>query len=182
MRVISGEHRGIKLHSVPGKNTRPTSDKIKESLFNIIGQYFAGGKFLDLFAGSGGLGIEAISRGMDYGIFTEKRNAAIKTINQNVQKIRAEDKIKVYRKDAFKALNRFADEKYVFKLILIDPPYHFKDVHKYIDEIMEGNLIEEDGLIVYEHDSKVPAPIHNNLEKVREAMYGTTAITIYKKH
>jgi|SRR5690625_854228 len=181
MRIVSGEHRGIRLTSVPGKNTRPTSDKVKESIFNIIGPYFSGGHCLDLFAGSGNLGLEAISRGVDSAVFVEKNALAIKTINENIKKLRVENKARVYRNDAFKSLKQLTEQNFIFKIIFMDPPYHFKAIHKYLDEIIHNNLLEEEGLIIYEHDSTVKAPSHESLLKTREAHYGTTSITIYKK-
>src|SRR5690625_944768 len=90
MRIISGTNRGLKLKAVPGKNTRPTSDKVKESLFNMIGPYFSGGTCLDLFAGSGSLGLEAISRGIEHATFIDKNGLAIKTIHDNIHKLLAE--------------------------------------------------------------------------------------------
>ena len=91
MRVISGSKKGLPLKAVPGTNTRPTTDKVKESIFNMIGPYFDGGIAVDLFAGSGDLGIESLSRGIDLCIFIEKDQKAIQTINENLKKCRFED-------------------------------------------------------------------------------------------
>ncbi len=84
MRVIAGEYKGRPLKAVPGDNTRPTTDKVKESIFNIIGPYFDGGYCFDMFSGSGGLAIEAVSRGIDHAILSEKNNKAIKIIHENI--------------------------------------------------------------------------------------------------
>lgn len=86
MRVITGDFRGLKLEAVPGNLTRPTADKVKESMFNMIGPYFDGGEVLDLYAGTGALGIEAVSRGMSHGTLVDRQYAAIKTIHQNLEK------------------------------------------------------------------------------------------------
>jgi len=105
MRVISGERKGTRLKAVPGSATRPTTDKVKESLFNIIGPYFAGGDALDLYAGSGGLGIEALSRGCDHAVFVDKQTKAIQTIQENLRVTRYEANATVYRQDARQALD-----------------------------------------------------------------------------
>ncbi len=102
MRVISGEYGGRRLRAVPGMKTRPTTDKVKEAIFNIIGPYFNGGTSLDLFAGSGGLSIEGVSRGIDHAVLIDRQGAAIKTIHQNIEVTKEPDKFTVYKRDAEK--------------------------------------------------------------------------------
>lgn len=97
MRVISGQQGGLRLKPVPGKQTRPTTDKVKESIFNMIGPYFDGGQVLDLFAGSGALGIEALSRGMDRCIFIEAQHPAIQTIRQNLSHTKLSERASVLK-------------------------------------------------------------------------------------
>src|SRR5690625_4127464 len=99
MRVIAGEFKSRHLKAVPGSNTRPTSDKIKESIFHMLGPFFEGGLCLDLFAGSGSLGIEALSRGMDKVIFVEKSSSAIRIIHKNVEMLKIESQCEIYRND-----------------------------------------------------------------------------------
>src|SRR5690606_38226907 len=123
MRVITGEYGGRRLKAVPGENTRPTTDKIKESLFNMIGPYFDGGNCLDLFAGSGGLAIEAVSRGMDKAVLIDKAPAAIKVIQENIAVTKEEEKFKVIRGDAARVINNLKSEQQVFDLVFLDPPY-----------------------------------------------------------
>src|SRR5690625_5258619 len=105
MRVIAGQFKGRRLKTVPGKNTRPTSDKIKEAVFHMMGPFFQGGQCLDLFAGSGSLGIEAYSRGMDSVTFIDHSNQAIKCIRTNVKELQMEDNSQIYRNDAFRAIH-----------------------------------------------------------------------------
>src|SRR5690606_17308184 len=100
----AGQAKGLPLKAVPGKTTRPTTDKVKESIFNMIGPFFDGGTAVDLFAGSGGLGIEALSRGIEHAVFTDKDKKAIDTIQANLQKTKMEDQAQVYRADAERAL------------------------------------------------------------------------------
>ncbi len=123
MRVVSGKCKGHPLKAVPGNTTRPTTDKVKESIFNMIGPYFDGGVALDLFGGSGGLGIEAISRGIDKAIFVDRDNKAIKVIHQNLESCRIQEQAEVYRNDAERAIKALIKREISFDLILIDPPY-----------------------------------------------------------
>src|SRR5690625_5414363 len=142
MRVIAGDFKGRKLKAVPGTLTRPTSDKVKEAFFHRIGPFFSGGKCLDLFAGSGSLGIEAISRGMDYAVLVDKNNQAIHTMFANIRLLQIENQIKVLRMDAFKALQRMANEQLSFDLILIDPPYHLKKYVALLEKIHQLDLLD----------------------------------------
>ena len=104
MRIISGDKKGLPLKAVPGKDTRPTTDKVKESIFNMIGPYFEGGKGLDLFAGSGGLGIEALSRGFNEMIFVDRDMKAIQTVKENLRSAGLGEQAEVYRNEADRAL------------------------------------------------------------------------------
>ncbi|MEG0267798.1 MAG: 16S rRNA (guanine(966)-N(2))-methyltransferase RsmD, partial [Carnobacterium sp.] len=119
MRVISGKYGGRKLKSVPGESTRPTSDKVKESIFNILGPYFDGGRCLDLFAGSGGLSIEAISRGIDHAVLVDKNSAAIKIIKENIEMTKEANKFDVYRNDANRAIEMLAAKNNPFDILFI---------------------------------------------------------------
>ena len=110
MRVISGERKGMRIKAVPGDQTRPTTDKVKESLFNVIGPYFDGGKALDLFAGSGGLGIEALSRGCDEAVFVDQHFKAIQTIKENLETTRFTERSRVLKKDVTVALSELSGE------------------------------------------------------------------------
>ncbi len=97
MRIVSGKFGGIRLEGVKGDKTRPTTDKVKESLFSMLGAYFDGGSFLDLYAGSGAVGLEAISRGMDSAVLVDRQYQAVKTIKDNLAKIHAEDQVRVIK-------------------------------------------------------------------------------------
>ena len=123
MRVVSGKCKGHPLKAVPGNTTRPTTDKVKESIFNMIYPYFDGGIALDLFGGSGGLGIEALSRGIDKAIFVDRDSKAIKVIHQNLESCRVQEQAEVYRNDAERAVKALIKREMSFDLILIDPPY-----------------------------------------------------------
>ncbi|GAB3068082.1 16S rRNA (guanine(966)-N(2))-methyltransferase RsmD [Virgibacillus ainsalahensis] len=183
MRVIAGEYKGRQLKAVPGNSTRPTTDKVKEAVFQRMGPFFQGGLVLDLFAGSGSLGFEAMSRGMEHAIFVDKHPKAIHTINENIKTLKLEDKAEVFRADAFRAIHAAAKRNLKFELILIDPPYKKVIYEKLIDEIVQLQLMEQGGIIYCEHDVSETLPIqHIDFSLIKQENYGdTTGITIYKK-
>ena len=152
MRVIAGKYRSRQLKSVKSDLTRPTTDKNKENLFNMIGPYFDGGVVLDLFGGSGGLGIEAMSRGMDELYSVDKQYKAFAVIKENVNMLKI-DNAHVLKMDYRKALMKFNDEQVHFDLVLLDPPYAMK-INKDIIETLakQGNL--NDGCTIVIEDLK----------------------------
>ncbi len=180
MRVVSGECKGRPLKAVPGVSTRPTTDKVKESIFNIIGPYFSGGQALDLFAGSGGLGIEALSRGMDKAIFVDKEYKAISTVRANLEACRYTNKAEVYKNDAERALKALIKREISFDLILLDPPYKKQKLVELLSTISENQLLTEDGTIVCEHSDDVELPDEiGDLVRWRHESYGMITISIY---
>ena len=182
MRVIAGELKGRQLKAVPGKTTRPTADKVKEAVFQAIGPFFDGGKVMDLFAGSGSLGIEALSRGMDKCVFVDKHTKAIHTIHENVKAMKLEDQVEVFRADAFRAMNKAAERRLRFDLILLDPPYKKVDYEKLLNEIFKLQLIRQNGIVYCEHDISEKLPDnHGNFTLMKHQNYGgTVAVSIYK--
>ncbi len=180
MRVIAGEYKGRQLKSLAGSNTRPTSDKIKESIFHILGPFFEGGACLDLFAGSGSLGIEAISRGMDSVVFVEKSSAAIRVIHNNVDLLKMRTFSEIYKIDASRALHILSKKKLQFDLIFLDPPYEKGDYEKIIHRIVEGNILSSLGRIYIEHSPEKELIFNDEkLDTVYEKKYNaTTSITI----
>ncbi|EJQ58377.1 16S rRNA (guanine(966)-N(2))-methyltransferase RsmD [Bacillus mycoides] len=181
MRVVSGKCKGHPLKAVPGNTTRPTTDKVKESIFNMIGPYYDGGIALDLFGGSGGLGIEAISRGIDKAIFVDRDSKAIKVIHQNLESCRLQEQAEVYRNDAERAVKALIKREISFDLILIDPPYKAQKIVSLVSIMDQHGLLNKDGIIMAEHGDDVVLPDSiGELVKVRAENYGITAISIYK--
>ncbi|MCI0764541.1 16S rRNA (guanine(966)-N(2))-methyltransferase RsmD [Bacillus sp. TL12] len=181
MRVVSGKCKGHPLKAVPGNTTRPTTDKVKEAIFNMIGPYFEGGVALDLFGGSGGLGIEALSRGIDKAIFVDRDNKAVKVIHQNLESCKVHDQAEVYRNDAERAVKALIKRELSFDLILLDPPYKDQKIISLISVMDQHGLLNKDGLIMAEHGDDVVLPeTIGGLVKVRAENYGITAISIYK--
>ena len=181
MRIIAGEFRGRSIKAVKGDHTRPTTDKIKENMFNMLGQFFDGGCALDLYAGSGNLGIEAISRGIDEAIFIDKHPDAIRTIHDNVKALRIEEKVQIYRNDAFKALAVLAKKDIQFDLIFLDPPYKNQKINEVLAIIAENGLLVDDGLVVCEYLVEDSTDMNfDEFGVTRQENYGITEIAILK--
>ncbi|WP_077614465.1 16S rRNA (guanine(966)-N(2))-methyltransferase RsmD [Caenibacillus caldisaponilyticus] len=182
MRVIAGKCKGRALKAVPGRTTRPTTDRVKETLFNIIGPFFEGGQVLDLYGGSGSLGIEALSRGMDRAVFIDRHGPAVMTIRRNLDACGLSEQAEVYRKDAGRALNILGQRGERFDLIFLDPPYEEARFDRDFDRIVRYGLLREGGLIVAEHDVNVALPdrLSERIARFRsEAYQSHTALSFY---
>lgn len=181
MRVISGEYGGRRLRAVPGMKTRPTTDKVKEAIFNIIGPYFDGGTSLDLFAGSGGLSIEGVSRGIDHAILIDRQGAAIKTIHQNIEVTKEPDKFSVYKRDAEKMLPQLKAQGLAFNLVYFDPPYREQKIMKEIQILQDLALLAPECCIMCETNQEAELPeMVGTAKLVEQKSYGITKVTIYE--
>lgn len=152
MRVISGTAKGTKLNSIDNLSTRPTLDRVKEPLFSIIQNYIMDANVLDLFAGSGALGIECLSRGALKCTFCDKSYESIKMLKQNIQKTKFEEESVIYNTDYKKCLENIKNEK--FDIIFIDPPYKLNIAVDSLKRILEYNLHAKDGIIIVETDEE----------------------------
>ena len=158
MRVLSGTAKGKKLNSLEGLETRPTLDRVKDAVFNIIQFDIKDSVVLDLFSGSGALGIEALSRGAKEAILCDASSKAIKIINKNLEETRLKDKAKVINSDYLETLSKIKDKK--FDIIFLDPPYKSDYVEKSIEYISKYNLLAENGIIIVETDDE------NKIDKI----------------
>lgn len=149
MRVISGLARGTKLKTIESDTTRPTLDRVKESLFNILQDKLKGAVVLDLFAGSGALGIEALSRGAQKAYFCDKNFEAVKVIKENLSKTRFLDKSIVYNSDYVNAIKKIKEE---ISIVFLDPPYKLDLAVSAVSELIKQKLITKDTLIIIETD------------------------------
>ncbi len=181
MRVISGSAKGRPLKAVPGNGTRPTTDKVKEAMFSIIGPYFDGGQVLDLFAGTGGLGIEALSRGMEHGVFIDMEYKSIEVIKSNVQSARLTEQAEIYRNEAGRALKVLQKRESTFDLVFLDPPYRMKNGIELMQEMHERGLLNPGATIVLEFETGHPYPTEcQHFIGVRQAEYGDTTLYVYR--
>ncbi|AWZ38288.1 16S rRNA (guanine(966)-N(2))-methyltransferase RsmD [Ligilactobacillus murinus] len=181
MRVVAGEYGGRRLKAVPGMKTRPTTDKVKEAMFNIIGPYLEGGQVLDLFAGSGGLSIEAVSRGADHATLVDRQYQAIKTIHENLSVTKEEDKFTVLKGDAYKMLNKLAKQEQGFDYVFLDPPYKKQQILELMEQLKKLGLLNTDALIICETDQVADLPEElADFELIKKADYGITELTFYR--
>lgn len=149
MRVIAGSAKRLQLKTLEGLDTRPTTDRIKETLFNMIDPWIADSCFLDLFAGSGGIGIEALSRGAQETVFVEKNPKAVSVIKENLQHTKLAEKAVVMQSDVLSALQRL-DGRYRFDYIFMDPPYDHLLEKDVLNCIKDMDLLTDNGLIIIE--------------------------------
>ena len=177
MRVITGEARGRKLKAVEGLATRPTTERTKQSLFNAIQFDIEGRRVLDLFAGTGQLGIEALSRGAADCVFVDQASAAVTVIRENLHTVGFEKRAEVIQGEALGVLRRFPPDR--FGLIFLDPPYEANLIAGALERIMRGRLLREGGLIVCEtlKEEKLPAGT-GGVETLKEYVYGKSRITL----
>ncbi len=181
VRVISGERKGHRLKAVPGTATRPTTDKVKEAIFNIIGPYFDGGTALDLYGGSGGLGIEALSRGVSKVIFIDQSRKAIETIKENLTNCYYMEKAEVYRNDSTRAIKALIKRELSFSFIFLDPPYANQQLVSEIGIITDNGLLQKDGTIIAEHTAELHLPDQIGLvDCIERKTYGETTISIFR--
>lgn len=152
MRVIAGSARRLLLETPRGMNTRPTTDKYKETLFNILQPYISGCHFLDLFAGSGAIGIEALSRGAGSAVFVENNRAAAACIRRNLEHTHLEEKAVLLNQDVLASISRLEREKKVFDVIFMDPPYGKEWEKQVLLRLSHSPLAGEDTLFVVEAD------------------------------
>lgn len=180
MRVISGSARGLKLNAPSDERVRPTTDRVKESMFNIISPYIYESKVLDLFSGSGALGIECISRGADFVYFCDKDKDSIKILRSNISKGRFGSKSEVILGDFRNTIKKLSDEDKKFDIIFIDPPYYENLFDETLDLIERERLLSRDGIIVVEHDAMIELKDFHRLKKFKERKYGITKLSFYQ--
>lgn len=180
--MIAGVAKGRRLQSVKGQETRPTADRVKESLFSILGDKVTEGWFLDLYAGSGAIGIEALSRGAPGAVFVENRQAAVAMIHTNLRQIGFTHLAKVYHTNVGRAIAILANRELEFGCIFMDPPYGQGQVAESLEAISQGGLAGESTLIMAEHGRGESIPdIIGTLRRIRVQRYGDTEISFFAK-
>lgn len=181
MRVISGKAKGRPLKAVPGMGTRPTTDKVKEAIFSMIGPYFEGGAALDLFAGTGGLGIEALSRGMERAVFIDIDPKSVEVIRHNLRAANLAGQAEVYRNDAARALKALEKRNAAFDLIFLDPPYRMTDIDELMVSMAQKNLVREGATVLVEFDAEHHYPeTFDAFRCAKLSTYGETKVAVYR--
>ena len=177
MKIVSGIYGGRPLKTLEGKTTRPTSDKVRGAIFNMIGPYFEGGRVLDLYAGSGGLSIEAVSRGMSSAVLVERDRKAQAIVAENIQMTKDVGKFQLLKMDAERALEQISGE---FDLIFLDPPYAKEQIVADIEKMAEKELFSGDVMVVCETDKAVELPEEIACLGIwKEKIYGISKVTVY---
>ena len=179
MRVITGSARGIQLKTPEGMTTRPTTDRVKEAMFSIIHFEIPGADVLDLFGGTGQLGIEALSRGAKSAVFVDAGEPACRLIRENLKRTRLEAQARVVRSDYLAYLERTKDQ---FDIILLDPPYAEVFLESAIKKITEIDILRQNGIIVAERPLGKELPWEfPGYDRSKDYKYGNTLLTIYRK-
>ncbi|MGT2934337.1 16S rRNA (guanine(966)-N(2))-methyltransferase RsmD [Streptococcus castoreus] len=179
MRIISGEFGGRFLKTLDGKTTRPTSDKVRGAIFNMIGPYFDGGRSLDLFAGSGGLSIEAVSRGISEAVLVERDRKAQAIIQENIRITKTNSRFTLLKMDAERAINQLNGQ---FNLVFLDPPYAKETIVANIEALVVKNLLSDNVMVICETDKSVILPeAIATLGIWKEKTYGISKVTVYVK-
>lgn len=152
MRIISGKARGTKLYTLEGTNTRPTLDRVKESIFNIIQGNIENATVLDLFAGSGAIGLEMLSRGAKKAVLCDNSKEAVGIIKKNIEKTHSQEKAEIYNSDFETCLEKIKNQK--FDIIYLDPPYATDYIYKSLSKIIELGITKKESLIIIETDDE----------------------------
>ena len=179
MRVITGKARGIQLKTPEGMQTRPTADRVKEALFSIIQFDIPGAKVLDLFGGTGQLGIEALSRGASSAVFVDAAESACKLIRENLKRTKLEGQGRVIRSDYMEFLKRNREQ---YDIIFLDPPYAEVFLENALKCITEIDILQSNGIIVTERplDKEMPWE-YEGYQRSRDYKYGKILLTVYRK-
>jgi 16S rRNA (guanine(966)-N(2))-methyltransferase RsmD len=180
LRVIGGEYRGRRLRAPSGISTRPTSDRVREALFDILARHVPGATFLDAYAGSGAVGIEALSRGAAECVFVESGHGAASLLASNLASLRIADRASVLEIPFVQAAERLAGAEKTFDLVFIDPPYRRDEVPRSLALVASKGLLATGGLLIAEHDAGETLPgSEGNLRRIRSVKYGGTRLTFY---
>ena len=178
MRIISGSRRGHKLHEFEGYDVRPTTDRVKESIFNLIQNYVAGARVLDMFAGSGALSFEAISRGAEYAVILDSDKRSIELIKKNINELKFENLCEVKETSCFDYVKSCHQK---FDIIFLDPPYNKGFIEPALTAISGYDLLNESGIVLLESDNTDFKNEFPGLAMEKQRRYGRTFITVYKR-
>jgi 16S rRNA (guanine966-N2)-methyltransferase len=177
MRIVAGRAKGRRIHAPRGRDVRPTADRVREALFSSISSRLPGARVLDLFAGTGALGLEALSRGARAAVFVEQDVTTARLLRQNIDVCGMTPFSQVIRRDALAAVRQLAKQHAVFDIIFLDPPYRGPMLENVLYRLLETPLLEEEFLIVAEHPEALPPKLPNELTIVSTRHYGKTVLS-----
>lgn len=178
MRIIGGEARGRRIEAPAGRNTRPTLDRIRENMFNMLQADIPGSSILDLFAGSGALSLEAISRGAKSAVLVDADRKAHMVQKQNTETLRFGDRTRLYCCDWSKAIRNLCEEGQKFDVFFLDPPYAMTDLNTVFSSLIP--LMEKDAIIVLEHEAGKTVSVPPEFAVTKDRSWGFCAVTVYR--
>ncbi|MFN0122510.1 MAG: 16S rRNA (guanine(966)-N(2))-methyltransferase RsmD [Blastocatellia bacterium] len=180
MRVIGGLYKGRRLKTVDGLSVRPTSDRMRETLFNVLRNTVDGSRFVDLCAGSGAVGIEALSRGAEHVTFVDSSRRAVTVIQENLTHCEIEGNVRVVNRDVLATLRYFNSHHLQYDIFYFDPPYDAEIYHQVMWALAKSRIIAEAGMVIVEHRAKLPLqPSYEYLRPWREIVQGESALTFF---
>jgi 16S rRNA (guanine966-N2)-methyltransferase len=183
LRIAGGELKGRKLSTVKGSLVRPTSEKVREAIFDIMRPVVTDEAFLDLFAGTGGMGIEALSQGVMRAVFIEKNARVISVLRENINNLHLEDRAQIIPLSVTRGLRLLKMRGEQFRLIFLDPPYHSNLVEKALLELSEAKVVAENGIVIAEHPSnEIVKASYEDLVLDDRRQYGQTLISFFTYH
>lgn len=181
MRIVAGEYSSRRIEAPKGNTTRPTLDKVREAVFSSLGGMFDGGSFLDLYAGSGANGLEALSRGFDEAVFVDISREAISVIKENIRTLRCEDRTQVLPVKDMKALSMLSAKGRTFDLVYLDPPYAKQHNDEILAYLCEHEMLRPGARVVIESlKEDTFTASYGTLKPYKEAVYGISRITYYR--
>ncbi len=182
MKIISGDLKGRRLINPEGTMVRPTGSRVKEALFSIIGDLIVGATFVDIFCGTGNIGIEAISRGAGCSIFIERNPKVAEMLRRNIKTLGLLDRSQIMTLDALKAIKALGKQGQAADIVFLDPPYAYNRVSEIIFAVSASDLVGAGGMVIWQHSTKTnPEATYGDLNKDTTRVYGDTAITFFSK-
>lgn len=178
VRIISGSRRGHKLFEFEGEDIRPTTDRVKESIFNMIQFYISGANVLDLFAGSGALAFEAVSRGAAHAVLVDQDKRSVALEERNLRALRFDKQAEIVQADVFSYLKSRSE---AFDIIFMDPPYNQGYVEPVLDAVCRYNALKPGGIVVLETDETDEPSEHKELTALKRRKYGRSVITVFER-
>ncbi|MCG0274659.1 MAG: 16S rRNA (guanine(966)-N(2))-methyltransferase RsmD [Thermosediminibacteraceae bacterium] len=179
IRITGGIYKGARIKTLPGVNTRPTSDIVRESLFNILGETTVGCSFLDIFAGTGSVGIEALSRGAERAAFIEKSGFACKVIKENLEKLGISDKGIIIKSDFLKGLRKLESTNTTYDVVFLDPPYDKGFISPCLEFLINSKLLKDRFIVVVQHSVSEMVKIPPQITCYKEKKYGITRLSFF---
>ncbi len=182
MRIVAGTARGRPLLGPTGKGTiRPTADRVRETLFNVLGQWMEGLRVADFYAGTGALALEAVSRGAEHAVLVDQDREAILLCRENARALGFTGKVEILQQPVARAVEQFGRTERHFDLVFADPPYAARVVPDFLAQVVQNGLLSEEGTVVIEHDRREEAPeTFEKLARVDQRRFGDTLVSLYR--